>query len=67
MDIKKQLEKLLTDQKAEKGETLLEGQALQRARQSKHMGKYFKATKAYADDRQKRPWNRRKNGRRRRH
>jgi hypothetical protein len=64
MDLKKELEKLLSLQK---GEALPKEKPVQGVRQSKHMGKYFKATKAYKDDRQKEPQNRRKNGRRRRH
>lgn len=35
-------------------------------RKSKHMGKNFRHTKAYADDRQKAPQNRRKHGMRKR-
>lgn len=39
---------------------------VERQRRSKHMKKWFRATKAYADDRQKAPWNRRKHGMRKR-
>ena len=39
---------------------------MQRERRSKHMGKNYRNTKKYADDRQKAPHNRRANGMRRR-
>jgi hypothetical protein len=39
---------------------------LREERKSKHMGKSFRCTKAYADDRQKAPHNRRKHGMRKR-
>lgn len=59
MEITKQILKLL-------GQETKPKKKLIRERRSKHMGKYFRATKAYADDRQKAPHNRRKHGMRKR-
>ncbi len=58
MDIKKMIEKILGEFKPAVKVTP--------QRYSKHMGKNFRHTKRYADDRQKAPWNRRKHGMRKR-
>jgi hypothetical protein len=60
MDIHKEILHLLGVDKEKRRKPL------HKERRSKHMGKSFRCTKAYADDRQKAPHNRRKHGMRKR-